>query len=361
MSELNFNNTTMNDTFISNDQSKMSIDNSRNKIVIKNKIIEKVKFPKRITEEEFENLKKITMRPNLKDKLGEYIECFGYVVNNYRDMGDRYTVINLIDTNGNIYTADHIQLDFKQNEYDYTYDKGNFIRFEGIVTSYPKNESVDYTISITEKVKIIPSEYVTLNEIIDYDNIEVDCNKINNYLSCSNMTKIYDILDCIRDKINKSLEGCASEDFIYYYIINQYFLNQATYYIYQGNLRDQGFSGNIILEILVIMANILRYINSSNSISLSNIMKMVTQYCNIVQGIQTYKSCEANHKFIKFIETNITGKNKIGKKRLKQLWNVIEYRMLNFNEKNPNVNNLSLDELMIRSYPIINEIIELRG
>lgn len=29
--------------------------------------------------------------------------------------------------------------------------------------------------------------------------------------------------------------------------------------------------------------------------------------------------------------------------------------------KNPNVNNLSLDELMIRSYPIINEIIELRG
>jgi hypothetical protein len=360
MSKLKFNVGTMNDTFISNDNSKMNVDKSENKTIIKNKIIHHTKLPKRMSEEDIEKLKKITMRPNLKDKLGKHIECFGYVVGNYRDMEDRYTVINLIDVEGNVYTADHVQLDFKQNEYDYTYDEGNFIRFKGIVKEYPKNGTVDYTVDISNKVKIMPSEFIVLNNIIDCDELETDYDKINDYLSRSNMTKIYNLLDDIRNKINEYLEGCVSDDFIYYYIINQYFLNQATYYIYEGNLRDQGFSGDTILQILIILANVLRDISSSSSQSLVDIMESVTQYCNVTQGVQTYNNCESNPGFKKFIETYIISKQKPGKKKLKQLWNIVECRMKNFNEKNANKFNLSRDRLTARAYPIINEFIEVK-
>lgn len=343
---------------------KMTVDNSKNKQVIKNKIIQKVKLPKRITEQDIEKLKKVTMRPNLKDKLNQHIECFGYVIGNYRDMEDRYTVINLIDVNGNIYTADHIQLDFKQNEYNYRIqldDDGNFIRFEGVVIEYPKNGIVDYTVDLTRKVNILPSNFIMIHDNIDFDNRQINYKKISNYLSSSNMSKIYDLLDMIKSKINECTEGYVSEDFIYYYIINQYFLNQATYYIYEGNLRDQGFSGNVILQILVILSNILKDIYEYSDHTLPDIMKSVAQYCNIIQSVDNYDGYEKNNKFIKFVSTYICNSNsngKVGKKKLKQLWRVVEYRMTNFDEMNPNIFKLDVDKLTARAYQVINEFIK---
>ena len=331
------------------------IDKSKNntkEVTINNKIY---KIPKRISNEELEKIIKLKVRPNLQDKLGQYIECFGYVVGQYKDVDGRYTVINVIDVDKNIYTSDHIQLDFKENLYDYSNDIGHFIRFEGIVIKYPKGNSFGYTINITSKVKIMMSAYINLDGSIDYSNEEIDFNKIKNYLYCKNITKIYDLIDKIRFEINKKLEGVCSEDFIYYYIINQLYLNQATYYIYDGRFENQGFSGDSVINTLIILSNVLYELTTNYEMPLTRILNLVAQSCNVIQGVENYNNIDSNPKLIEFIKTYI-GKN-TGKKKLKSIWNFIQHRKENFNELNPNVNHWKEKDLVIRAYTILNEYI----
>lgn len=333
----------------------MNFTNKQNKEnnINRENINKNIKIPKRISKEEMEKLMKITMRPNLKDKLGQHIECFGFIVCKYKDVDSRYTVINVIDTNGNTYTADHIQLDLKENMYDYSNDRGQFIRFEGTVISYPKNNSVDYTVDITSKVKIMSS--IMLNLEGDYSENGIDYDKINNYLYRSNMTNIYNLIDKIKEEINHKTEGFCSKDFIYYYIINQFYLNQATYYIYEGNLRDQGFSGESILNILILLSNVLYELTNKYEITLYYILKLIAQGCNIIQGVVDYDNIDNNPKLKLFIR-NYIGKD-TGKKRMKRIWSFILYRYFNFNEPNPNVNKWDEQDLITRSYMILDEYI----
>lgn len=341
----------INQKFNKSNQNQIDKSNTR-EVTINNKIY---KIPKRITNEELEKIIKLKVRPNLQDKLGQHIECFGYVVGQYKDVDGRYTVINVIDTDKNIYTSDHIQLDFKEYLYDYSKDRGQFIRFEGTVIKYPKGESFGYTISITSKVKIMMSAYTNLDGSIDYSNEEIDFNKIRNYLYCKNITKIYDLIDKIRFEINKKLEGVCSEDFVYYYIINQLYLNQATYYIYDGRFENQGFSGDSVINTLIILSNVLYELTTNYDMSLTCILNLVAQSCNVIQGVENYNCLEDNPKLDTFIKKYI-GKN-TGKKKLKRIWNFIQHRKENFNEHNPNVNHWKEKDLVVRAYTILNKYI----
>lgn len=328
--------------------SNINNDSSINKDVnIKKYIHNKIK-PKRISKEEIEKQKKKTMRPHLKDKVGKLITCFGYVVGKYGDYSDLYTVINVIDINGR-YAADHIQLDFKENEYDYTYDRGCYIRFTGRVIEYNRsNGTSDYTIDIIDKVSMFPSKYY-YNEDIN-DHVDFDVSGINNILSRSNMTKVYNILENIRDKINDLTDYYFMNDFIYYYVINQYMLNTVAYNIYDGELRDQGFDDNIILDIIMILGSTLYDLTHNEQLDLSDILSSICYKCNVIQGVFAYNGLENNPKFMKFIQKNI---GLYGKRKCKAIWYFILQRKMDFKESNPNPENITKQQIQSQKHIVL--------
>ena len=207
---------------ISSNNSSNTINGDNNGVNIKENInIKKIIQPKRISKEEIEKLKKETMRPLLKDRVGEKITCYGLVVKRYSEYSNRFTVINVVDKNGK-YVTDHIQLDFKENIYDYTNDKGDYVKFTGNIKSYSRknNNPDDYEIDIIGKVSVYPSDFFYIDKLIDYGEVDLDVNKITDYLSKSNMTKIYNLLEKMRDELNILTDDVYVKDFIYYYIID---------------------------------------------------------------------------------------------------------------------------------------------
>lgn len=206
-------------------------DNNINKKVENKSVVYKnLKYPKRMSNEEKEKLMKETQRPVLRDKCGKRITCFGLTVCKY-PYSNFYTVVNIVDKNGN-YIADHIQLDYKEDLYIYDGQiplKDNYIRFTGMVDKYNReNGSDDYCINITDRVYMTSSELYYDEEILNYENIDIDYNNISNFIKMSNMTKIYDIIDMLRKDINDITDDLLPNDYIFYYILNQYFINQAT-------------------------------------------------------------------------------------------------------------------------------------
>lgn len=341
---------------ISSNDSSNTINGDNNGVNIKeNIIIKKIIQPKRISKEEFEKMKKETMRPLLKDRVGEKITCYGLVVKRYNEYSSRFTVINVVDKNGK-YVADHIQLDFKENIYDYTNDEGDYVKFTGAIKPYTRNpnSSDDYEIDIIGKVSIYPSDFFYIDNLLDCEKIDLDINKITDYLSKSNMTKIYDLLEKLRYELNMLTDDICVEDFVYYYIINQYMLNTAVYNMYDGELRDQGFTGDNILNLINILGSIIFDIKSREQNYLRDIMNNVCKHCNVIQGVQTYKSLNSNPRFITFCKNNIYGT--ISKKKLNKAWRNVLFRKENFKEITP-YEDLDINKILLRAYYIINEFI----
>ena len=79
--------------------SKINFDNSKDKTVVNTTYVNKI--PKRMTAAEREAQRQETLRPSLKERVGEDIICFGYIVGKYGKYDDRYTVINIVDNDGN--------------------------------------------------------------------------------------------------------------------------------------------------------------------------------------------------------------------------------------------------------------------
>lgn len=341
---------------ISSNNSSNTINGDNNGVNIKENInIKKIIQPKRISKEEIEKLKKETMRPLLKDRVGEKITCYGLVVKRYSEYSNRFTVINVVDKNGK-YVTDHIQLDFKENIYDYTNDEGDYVKFTGNIKSYSRknNNPDDYEIDIIGKVSVYPSDFFYIDELIDYGEVDLDVNKITDYLSKSNMTKIYNLLEKMRDELNILTNDVYVKDFIYYYIINQYMLNIAVYNMYDGEIRDQGFSEDNILNLINILGSIIFDIKSKEHNHLRNIMDNVCKHCNVIQGVQTYRSSNLNPEFKTFCKNNIY--ENISKKKLTKLWNNVLFRKTNFQDNDP-CGDLDSDKILLRAYYIINEFI----
>lgn len=341
---------------ISSNNSSNTINGDNNGVNIKENInIKKIIQPRRISKEEIEKLKNETMRPLLKDRVGEKITCYGLVVKRYSEYSNRFTVINVVDKNGK-YVTDHIQLDFKENIYDYTNDEGDYVKFTGDIKSYSRknNNPDDYEIDIIGKVSVYPSDFFYIDKLIDYGEVDLDVNKITDYLSKSNMTKIYNLLEKMRDELNILTDDVCVKDFIYYYIINQYMLNIAVYNMYDGEIRDQGFSEDIILNLINILGSILFDIKSRDYNYLRDIMNNVCKHCNVIQGVQTYKSLNSNPRFITFCKNNIYGT--ISKKKLNKAWRNVLFRKTNFQDNDP-CGDLDSDKILLRAYYMINELI----
>lgn len=324
------------------------------------------KIPKRMTVTEREAQRQETLRPSLKERVGEIITCFGYVVKKYGKYNDRYTIINIVDKKGK-FCADHIQLDFKTDDYEYnTNIIGKYVKFTGKVKLYERYDgSKDYTVDILEEVDIMSSRfYFNENDILDYKDVCIDHRYIDEYLSRVNITKIYDIINILRNEIN----DITDIDFLYYYILNQYTLNTATYRIYNGELRDQNFNEDMVLELLLLLGSTLFELKSKEINYLGDIMNLICQHCNLLQGINTY---EGKGKYNDYDETKNPGLidfykkrlfygkkfNKVGKEKIKDAWYFINFRKNNFYQEKPYKEYINEESIKMRAYFIIDQYI----
>lgn len=361
----NFNINQINGNITSNDNSNMFINSPQQKN-IENKVTvyKKIQYPTRQSKEEREKLQKITQRPALMFNVGKPITCFGLVAGKHRN--GLYTVINVVDKHGK-YVADHIHLDFKEDEYNY---KGidplldRFIRFTGMVSTYKKGENDDYCISILDKIDIRASSLYYIGEPIDYEVLETFPDKINEFLRTCNITAIYNIIDEIRNRINILTEDVACSDFVYYFIINQYFLNTATYSIYDGELRDQGFNECCILDLLILLSVSLYDLKTHKSIDLYTLFHKIVCYCNIIQGINKFYKYingfesilpyDYNPGFVRFCKK--LGYE--GKRKFNSLWANALLRRKSFDMYEPVPKDLTREILVERMHHVILEIIQ---
>ena len=340
-------------------KNNMNIDKSNNTIIYK-----KIEYPTRQSKEEREKLQKITQRPALMDNVGKPMTCFGLVAGKHRN--GLYTVINVVDKHGK-YVADHIHLDFKEDEYDY---KGidplldRFIRFTGIVSTYKKGENDDYCINIIDKIDIRASLLYYIGDPLDYEVLETFPDKINEFLRTCNITAIYNIIDEIRNRINILTEDVACSDFVYYFIINQYFLNTATYSIYDGELRDQGFNECCILDLLILLSVTLYDLKTHKSIDLYTLFHKIVCYCNLIQGINKFNRYDDGFERILPYDYNpgfVRFCKKLGyegKRKFNLLWANALLRRKSFDMYDPVPKDLTREILVERMHHVILEIIQ---
>lgn len=325
-----------------------------------NKVIFNSKIPKRMNSKEKQEKEKLTNRPCLQDKLNQKITCFGYIVGKHKYMNNLYTVINIVDTNGK-YVSDHIQLNLKEDEYDYKYDYciGNYIRFTGIVNKYVRKDgSEDYSVDIIKKAMIFSEDYDLDEQPYDYLNNKIDIQKIDEYLSNQNISKIYDLIYSIRKEINVLTHGFYFEDFLYYFIINQFTLNTSTYAMYEGDLRDQNMNEDCMIGILVLLGSLLFELKTEEFTNLRKLMANIIMECNVLQGIEEYSNINKNQKLKLFYEQYLSINNQVvGKKKIEDASRFIQCRKRNFGNIPYDKNKLDDNVIIQRAYCMIQELI----
>lgn len=310
------------------------------------------KEPKRLTDKEINKLKEETQRPYLKHRLGERITCYGYLIGKYRNT-KFYTVINLVDDKGK-YITDHVQLNLKTDEFEYNERDVVFIKFKGVVKEYIRksDNSKDYEIDLIEKPIVLSEIYYNMNNTTDYYSKEFNEDKIFDYISTIEVSKLYELINKLKQLINNLTTYDFGENFIYSFIINQYMLNTATYELYNGSVNNIKISEDAILQILILISSVFYILNVSDRVSLTFIFEYICFVCNKFQGVEYTK--KSNPKFETFCKNKLNIKN--SQRKIDRAWSVIKLRQLNFGN-NPNPGDFKFDEVLNMAYSVLNDYI----
>lgn len=286
-------------------------------------------------------------RPYLADKEGQLVKGYGYIVRKYDS--ESYTVINLTDLNG-VYIADHVQMNLKENIYDYKY-KSNFIQFEGLAYKYNrKNGTDDYSINITKPVICHCDNTSNCNYNDKFFDIELDFNKFLNYFYKAEYNDLLRLLNKLTERLNKiTIE--FGKNFVYNFIINNFMLYNATYDLYNEELQNNKFTYESLISLILILSSTIFKIETTHNIYLESVLSYIVYACNVEQGIYTYKG--ATDEFIKFCQ-NIDIKP--NSKRMRKAWNKIILRKYNFGEY-PNPLNYTKNEISEMAYLLLNDYI----
>lgn len=286
-------------------------------------------------------------RPYLADKEGQLVKGYGYIVRKYDS--ESYTVINLTDLNG-VYIADHVQMNLKENIYDYKY-KSNFIQFEGLAYKYNrKNGTDDYSINITKPVICHCDNTSNCNYNDKFFDIELDFNKFLNYFYKAEYNDLLRLLNKLTERLNKiTIE--FGKNFVYNFIINNFMLYNATYDLYNEELQNNKFTYESLISLILILSSTIFKIETTHNIYLESVLSYIVYACNVEQGIYTYKG--ATDEFIRFCQSIDIKPNS---KRMKKAWNKIILRKYNFGE-NPNPLNYTKNEISEMAYLLLNDYI----
>lgn len=319
--------------------------NNKNKIVIINK--------PNVSQKNYRNPS--TFRPSLKDRENEHVTGYGFVANKYNDK--YHTVINLVDEEGR-YMADHTQLDLKETVYDYHIDLEDvrFIKFMGKVKKYQrKDNSVDYEIILTHKPILHDGFWFNPNmsNIYDKYNIEVDVRKINDYIENKISSRdIQNIILNISKEINELTKFDFGENFIFNYVTNTFFLNRATYDLYEKNIRGISCSNDALMDLAYILASLLYYLNTTRSSNIDTILTKATYWCNVMQNVRSYdKNYDCNFK--KYCKRNLCMDTE---RQLKDAWFNLLNRKRNFGADV--TGDFTIEDILDSAYPVLNDYIE---
>jgi hypothetical protein len=297
-----------------------------------------------------------TYRPSLKDREDNVVTGVGYISKKYDDK--KYTIINLVDDKG-YYMADHTQLDMKEYEYNYNInlDETRFVEFTGKVKEYIRsNGTKDYEIILQHKPKLFDGKWVS-NPDLSIIAKEPDIDKIINFISCRACTRdIQDLIIKISKELNILTKFEYENNFIFDYIVNTFFLNRATYDLYEGNIRSISCSNDALMDLLYIISAVYFDFKTSNIIKLDCILSKITYWCNVIQNVVDYfadtksPNCKRFKKYCKQhlnIETS---------EELSKAWDVMKNRKRNFG-KYPNPDNYKLSDILEMSYYVLNQYI----
>lgn len=338
MSETNNNQNNKQSIFGDNNNSNNSFNTTNNITNI---------YPKHQSLEEQQKERDKVQRPYLADKEGQLVKGYGYIVRKYNN--ECYTVINLTDLNG-VYMADHVQMDLKENIYDYKY-KSNFIKFEGTVYKYNRNNSTnDYSVNISKPVLCCYDSVANCNYNDKLLDIDLDVNKFLNYFYKAEYNDLLRLLNKLTERLNKiTIE--FGKNFVYNFIINNFMLYNATYDLYNEELQNNKFTYESLISLILILASTIFNIETSHTIEISSILSYIACACNIEQGIYTYN--KTPDEFIRFCQGIDIKPNS---KRMRKAWSKIILRKYNFGE-NPNPLNYSKDEISEMAYLVLNDYI----
>lgn len=342
------NNNNNNTNNINGNNNSVNFTNKQNKEnnIYKTNIITNI-YPKHQSLAEQQKERDKRQRPYLADKEGQLVKGYGYIVRKYDS--ESYTVINLTDLNG-VYIADHVQLNLKENIYEYKY-KSNFIQFEGISYSYSrKDDTHDYSINITKPVMCHCDNISNCNYNDKFFDIELDFNKFLNYFYKAEYNDLLRLLNKLTERLNKiTIE--FGKNFVYNFIINNFMLYNATYDLYNEELQNNKFTYESLISLILIISSTIFSIETSHNIYLESVLSYIVYACNVEQGIHTYKG--ATDEFIRFCQSIDIKPNS---KRMKKAWNKIVLRKYNFGE-NPNPLNYTKNEISEMAYLLLNDYI----
>lgn len=304
-------------------------------------------YPKAQSKKEKDKEREQKQRPYLADKEGKLVKGYGYIVKQYSD--DLYTVINLTDLNG-VYMADHVQMDIKDNIYDYKY-KSNFIYFEGYSHQYRRKDGTyDYEINISEPIEFLGNKVMNCNYTEKYYDIELNFDKFLKYFYKVEYNELFRLLNKLSERLDK-LTIEFGKRFVYNNIINNFMLYNATYDLYNEELQNDMINIEGLISLILIISSTIFKIETNTTMDIEFILSYIAYACNLEQGITTYN--KQTKEFERFCNNiNIP----INSKKLKKAWNKIILRKQNFG-KNVNPFEITKNMLAETAYLILDEYI----
>lgn len=262
-----------------------------------------------------ENNQNKICRPGLENiGEGNIITFEAIYVGRYFKFNNCITIINVHSCDK--FLADHTQLFLNESVQDF--EKRNelgscMIQGVGRIKTYPKNNTVDYSIELLPNNKVI-----YLNDLY-YNNNPLEYYENENITKCYNEILSYrhdDLLYLINDlrlRINNIHSGIARKDFLYHYILNNYSLNTLNCDIYENNIQSNQFDDYELYDIIILLGTILyELICNEGIMQLSDLLQKVNMYINSIQGVKSLKftdkkSCKKiNNDFFKFCQKKNT-------------------------------------------------------
>lgn len=296
-----------------------------------------------------------TFRPKLKGREGDNVTGYGFIVKKYNEK--YYTIINLVDEEG-MYMADHTQMDLKENVFNYKIEPWiQLIKFTGKVNKYTRsNGTQDYEIDLVRRPSLYDGDLFNPDaedNLIKKYSREVDIEKITKFTEeDATERKIQDLIIVLSKEINVITSFDYGKNVLVDFIMNTFFLNRATYDLYDGNIRSISCSNYGLMDLSYILSAVLYDLETSDKINLGDLFNKIVNWCNILQKVSSYnKGCDLTFKkYCKkhlYIETE---------EQLKEAWSTLLYRKRNFGDDV--TGGFTLEDILSTAFQVLNNYIE---
>ena len=252
--------------------------------------------------------------------------------------GEKYLrFLNVHDQKGQ-YLSDHIHVkksdiigrinttDINRNELDPLV----YIIFSGQPYNYNENRldglSIDTSIKAGGVILLSPQTIVTTKYMLKNDYkfnyTEQEVNSLNDVLLSYSYEELLYLIEFTRYKINNITRTYLVKDFIYNYVIYNYFMEISHKNLYHDTIDLYNVDINALINISALLLNILHYLQKSCDTSIKNLFQHIGYIITSMQDIHNFEAPNAkgNGEYRLRFEPMINKTN---------TWQVVEYRKQN--------------------------------